>query len=66
MSKLLTTEHISFLDEHYDEDSIVVDCLCPERKVYVIRHLLSQQECENIICWMNSEAQHEELGRDAK
>ena len=66
MLKLLSTESIAFLDDHYDDDSIIIECMCPERKVYVIKNLLSPQECDNIISWMNSEAQHEELGRDAK
>ena len=66
MSKLLPTDNISFLNEEYNQDLVTVDCYCKKRRIYVIRHLLSLEECENIISWMNSETKHEELGQDSR
>ena len=66
MSKLLDTEKILLLKNEHDPKVVDVECYCETRKIYVIRHLLSEEECENIISWMNSETRHEELGKDSR
>ena len=66
MSKLLDTEKIFLLKNDHDQKVVDVECYCETRKIYVIRHLLSQEECENMISWMNSETRHEELGIDSR
>ena len=65
MSKLINTDEV-ILCQDYDRNAITVDCYCERRKIYVVRHLLSELECENIISWMNLETRHEELGRDSR
>ena len=71
MAELCSPNCISFLEETYIKKLITTNCLCPAKKIFVIRHLLSNQECDNIIKWMNTvgegntkekEHRYEELG----
>ena len=56
-----STSAIWFLNKKYDKKVIDTTCLCPVRKIFVIRKLLSSQECDNIASWMDDKGDDKHL-----